>query len=119
MFAIRRRHTRWPRDWSSDVCSSDLHRSKDPLQLFAAGCEEHLASPWERHVRPRAPVVRFDNERIGQLGIAFNAFDDTADVLLGRVGAEGLGTGEDVAVRVGKAEVLTQRDRKSTRLNSS
>src|SRR5207253_8491825 len=21
---IRRRHTRWPRDWSSDVCSSDL-----------------------------------------------------------------------------------------------
>src|SRR5690625_7146756 len=21
----RRRHTRWPRDWSSDVCSSDLH----------------------------------------------------------------------------------------------
>src|SRR5437870_13825675 len=23
-FASRRRHTRWPRDWSSDVCSSDL-----------------------------------------------------------------------------------------------
>src|SRR5690625_5500034 len=22
----RRRHTRWPRDWSSDVCSSDLKR---------------------------------------------------------------------------------------------
>src|SRR5690625_2282837 len=22
----RRRHTRWPRDWSSDVCSSDLRR---------------------------------------------------------------------------------------------
>src|SRR5439155_13609400 len=21
----RRRHTRWPRDWSSDVCSSDLN----------------------------------------------------------------------------------------------
>src|SRR5207253_4271470 len=21
----RRRHTRWPRDWSSDVCSSDLY----------------------------------------------------------------------------------------------
>src|SRR5690625_7047173 len=26
-FSSRRRHTRWPRDWSSDVCSSDLdHR---------------------------------------------------------------------------------------------
>src|SRR5690625_7588068 len=24
MLSSRRRHTRWPRDWSSDVCSSDL-----------------------------------------------------------------------------------------------
>src|SRR5437870_5901044 len=28
-FSSRRRHTRWPRDWSSDVCSSDLfHKSR-------------------------------------------------------------------------------------------
>src|SRR5437870_1169719 len=27
-FSSRRRHTRWPRDWSSDVCSSDLFRGK-------------------------------------------------------------------------------------------
>src|SRR5439155_15726584 len=26
-FSSRRRHTRWPRDWSSDVCSSDLFRT--------------------------------------------------------------------------------------------
>src|SRR5437870_13301131 len=26
-FSSRRRHTRWPRDWSSDVCSSDLQLS--------------------------------------------------------------------------------------------
>src|SRR5439155_14136069 len=26
-FSSRRRHTRWPRDWSSDVCSSDLEAS--------------------------------------------------------------------------------------------
>src|SRR5690625_6316805 len=25
-FSSRRRHTRWPRDWSSDVCSSDIPR---------------------------------------------------------------------------------------------
>src|SRR6266508_6390184 len=25
-FSSRRRHTRWPRDWSSDVCSSDLRQ---------------------------------------------------------------------------------------------
>src|SRR5207253_6807445 len=28
----RRRHTRWPRDWSSDVCSSDL-----PMLLKVGG----------------------------------------------------------------------------------
>src|SRR5207253_3932796 len=27
-FSSRRRHTRWPRDWSSDVCSSDLDQSR-------------------------------------------------------------------------------------------
>src|SRR5690625_4054988 len=26
-FSSRRRHTRWPRDWSSDVCSSDLSKA--------------------------------------------------------------------------------------------
>src|SRR5439155_10812688 len=26
LFSSRRRHTTWPRDWSSDVCSSDLDR---------------------------------------------------------------------------------------------
>src|SRR5690625_6464735 len=28
-FSSRRRHTRWPRDWSSDVCSSDLYIQQD------------------------------------------------------------------------------------------
>src|SRR5690625_3464213 len=30
-FSSRRRHTRWPRDWSSDVCSSDLSLTVDAL----------------------------------------------------------------------------------------
>src|SRR5207253_8700416 len=30
-FSSRRRHTRWPRDWSSDVCSSDLLASLGEL----------------------------------------------------------------------------------------
>src|SRR5439155_9075645 len=29
-FSSRRRHTRWPRDWSSDVCSSDLESNGWP-----------------------------------------------------------------------------------------
>src|SRR5439155_14354910 len=37
-FSSRRRHTSWPRDWSSDVCSSDL-----PLVHLAEGAAEHGA----------------------------------------------------------------------------
>src|SRR5207253_4059152 len=34
-FSSRRRHTRWPRDWSSDVCSSDL-LTEDDVRAAAA-----------------------------------------------------------------------------------
>src|SRR5207253_4418038 len=41
-FSSRRRHTRWPRDWSSDVCSSDLRH----LRLWRVGrdADAHLAT---------------------------------------------------------------------------
>src|SRR6266702_7497428 len=40
-FSSRRRHTRWPRDWSSDVCSSDLGEPlADGYDLVLA--HEHL-----------------------------------------------------------------------------
>src|SRR5207253_8306239 len=35
-FSSRRRHTIWPRDWSSDVCSSDL-----PITVF----DPHMKLP--------------------------------------------------------------------------
>src|SRR5437870_12338151 len=37
LFSSRRRHTRWPRDWSSDVCSSDLAGLSD--NSLSMGCE--------------------------------------------------------------------------------
>src|SRR5437660_5616560 len=43
-FSSRRRHTRWPRDWSSDVCSSDLCLSRSgsgPVKSMAAGYYEY------------------------------------------------------------------------------
>src|SRR5215510_15424280 len=40
-FSSRRRHTRWPRDWSSDVCSSDLR------------CGENGKIGWRRQRRDR------------------------------------------------------------------
>src|SRR5207253_5136454 len=36
-FSSRRRHTRWPRDWSSDVCSSDLGLAGQAEELLVAG----------------------------------------------------------------------------------
>src|SRR2546429_5782184 len=33
-FSSRRRHTRCSRDWSSDVCSSDLNSQRHRLQTF-------------------------------------------------------------------------------------
>src|SRR5690606_39787447 len=33
-FSSRRRHTRFSRDWSSDVCSSDLKHSLSTKKLF-------------------------------------------------------------------------------------
>src|SRR5690625_2987898 len=36
-FSSRRRHTSWPRDWSSDVCSSDLHGHHVRRRALAQG----------------------------------------------------------------------------------
>src|SRR5207253_7877222 len=46
-FSSRRRHTRWPRDWSSDVCSSDLILEVSDLsemQVDAQIDESNIAS---------------------------------------------------------------------------
>src|SRR5207249_6542036 len=44
-FSSRRRHTRSKRDWSSDVCSSDLHfasTAKRVIFLYMSGGPSHL-----------------------------------------------------------------------------
>src|SRR5207253_8694694 len=45
-FSTRRRHTRWPRDWSSDVCSSDLEAGSSADDVDA---EQGLLEPEDRH----------------------------------------------------------------------
>src|SRR5207253_7296090 len=94
-FSSRRRHTRWPRDWSSDVCSSDLVRVDDVdvetramchLPAYAAGCrplirkpvvvgdERQLSKPTPRggEVFGNAPAVehaaRSEERRVGKQG---------------------------------------------------
>src|SRR5207253_3353549 len=52
----RRRHTRWPRDWSSDVCSSDLLAA-----LAARALEMELA------VRGFAMKIRVCSTRLEEM----------------------------------------------------
>src|SRR3989442_10895248 len=48
-FPSRRRHTRCGRDWSSDVCSSDLGRSPTyPRLIYAATSGFGHTGPWSR-----------------------------------------------------------------------
>src|SRR5207253_7962074 len=86
-FSSRRRHTRWPRDWSSDVCSSDLRPAVLPGRVVAhalqaviawfAGCEcVACFSEWTcgaNHIVPsiqgRSPVRcrhRSEERRVGK-----------------------------------------------------
>src|SRR5690625_3329195 len=64
-FSSRRRHTRWPRDWSSDVCSSDLvkrqHRGSfglcwhEPLdRSFQEDCDHAVDQPRTSYARSAA-----------------------------------------------------------------
>src|SRR5438105_13110122 len=69
-FSSRRRHTRSTRDWSSDVCSSDLH----PLltKLVNSGCpvrtESLLSATRSRKsFAPfSSPILRSEERRVGK-----------------------------------------------------
>src|SRR5690625_7275335 len=52
VFSSRRRHTRWPRDWSSDVCSSDLLTLQILLHLLL------VTGEGSQHV-PLADIISF------------------------------------------------------------
>src|SRR5690606_41020917 len=89
-FSSRRRHTRFSRDWSSDVCSSDLANRNLCVNRWRGGfgdrcfqCDEHAVSPnseWHRPADPGAldkgneladgseilAVVRSEERRVGK-----------------------------------------------------
>src|SRR6266511_3659320 len=47
-FSSRRRHTRFSRDWSSDVCSSDLRAAFDALEVVRAANADDPQSRLDR-----------------------------------------------------------------------
>src|SRR5437870_13798345 len=58
-FSSRRRHTRWPRDWSSDVCSSDL---------LSVGKEGKRSPGWGLASASQACRSRSEERRVGKEG---------------------------------------------------
>src|SRR5690606_39658603 len=117
-FSSRRRHTSFSRDWSSDVCSSDLPER----DTFAAWrdqtppgfCAAVKMSRYLTHVRrlrdPAGPVARF-LDRAGGLG------DRLGPVLLQL--PPNLPADPDALAATLACFPAGVRDRKSTRLNSS
>src|SRR2546422_7207340 len=69
-FSSRRRHTRCSRDWSSDVCSSDLIQQSDPRVggVPRAGRRIALADMLARPVQAPEQVTQVGLERLVALG---------------------------------------------------
>src|SRR5439155_15586700 len=77
-FSSRRRHTRWPRDWSSDVCSSDLPnlaeerrngwKSSRAVLDAARGIADQWADDTDRRVGERLDQgdERSEERRVGK-----------------------------------------------------
>src|SRR3712207_7384480 len=75
-FSSRRRHTRYWRDWSSDVCSSDLFYpmppsstplgSGEPLERLAGYRLGHGVGAVELPVADRVALARSEERRVGK-----------------------------------------------------
>src|SRR5215510_2828569 len=73
-FSSRRRHTRWPRDWSSDVCSSDLERFAETLTAHDLDAFSALLHPeYVNHNRYAEPGKAGS---VAVFGAFFDAFDE-------------------------------------------
>src|SRR5437870_7848166 len=90
----RRRHTRWPRDWSSDVCSSDLPRSAGPEGAAARRGRAPGPAPGRSAPRP-SPTL-----------LAQPAGDVGREVADGHVRARPRDRGRSEERRVGKRVAL-------------
>src|SRR5690348_17578373 len=80
-FSSRRRHTRWTGDWSSDVCSSDLHLDAvRTIQGIAGG--KMLGDARETQIQPRHQVLPVVLGHFGAkapreaLGVSFHLTDE-------------------------------------------
>src|SRR5215208_7866809 len=78
-FSSRRRHTRWPRDWSSDVCSSDLGARETDLALVVIDGVPRLGN--ERLMGSFGQET--ERWRVGSAERVLNLSQETADPVVG------------------------------------
>src|SRR3546814_2859505 len=103
-------------DWSSDVCSSDLHHHADELLVLVMMVEGEFDQPLQRLDRRQALGVElrlaFAHQPVGVLEGAQIEALLFAEIVIDHALAGARARGDLVDARAGQ-------DRKSTRLNSS
>src|SRR5215510_8987815 len=80
-FSSRRRHTRWPRDWSSDVCSSDLGRDEQTDTIFGIVLMQKFERTMEVVTRVRAAIERMNDDGSLPAGVKVVPFYDRGDLV--------------------------------------
>src|SRR5690606_40641537 len=87
-FSSRRRHTRFSRDWSSDVCSSDLPSSEVPPVPPPSGPPGTQEAQWNSLLKTLTPdlkqVLTQKKPGAGEIGALFKKRSEER-----RVGKEG------------------------------
>src|SRR5690606_39954097 len=77
-FSSRRRHTRFSRDWSSDVCSSDLFLKKIlkyAVILFLIISIASIVVNLERFFGGTFKIIRIGNMSLIMIGAAFYLYE--------------------------------------------
>src|SRR5690554_6710 len=64
-FSSRRRHTRCGRDWSSDVCSSDLKREGGYTTYLPTGEEMNVYEASRKYIQDKTPLIVLTGKEYG------------------------------------------------------
>src|SRR6266702_2968693 len=91
-FSSRRRHTRWPRDWSSDVCSSDL-ATLSPAEL-SGGMQKRVALA--RAIAAEPEIIFFDEPTTGLDPIMADVINDLIIKCVRELGATAVSITHDM-----------------------
>src|SRR5690625_7343580 len=104
-FSSRRRHTRWPRDWSSDVCSSDLCSYRHHRSVYAGLRGQRSPcgriNGWHGMGHFRQSAGRSEERRVGKEGRARGRAEEERKSNERWEGAEAEGVWEKVEAGAG------------------